>query len=88
MSIYLTDDVVYLENENLLNEYVLNDRGVIFAGNHRQIGGRPWNFGQVLFLLKTRTQTGCIHGNLNIHLNFFYICGINLWNFSFFPKKV
>lgn len=40
------DDVVYLENENLLNEYVLNDRGVIFAGNHRQIGGRPWNFGQ------------------------------------------
>lgn len=51
MSIYLTDDIVYLENENLLDEYVLNDRGVIFAGNYRQIGGRPWNFGQVLFLL-------------------------------------
>lgn len=32
--IYLIDDVVYLENENFLNEYVLNDRGVIFVGNY------------------------------------------------------
>lgn len=40
------DDPVYLEKESLLDEYVLNDKGVIFCGNYRQIGGRPWNFGQ------------------------------------------
>lgn len=49
--INLTDDPVYLEKENLLDEYVLNDKGVIFCGNYRQIGGRPWNFGQVVFRL-------------------------------------
>lgn len=49
--INLTDDPVYLEKENLLDEYVLNDKGVIFGGNYRQIGGRPWNFGQVVYRL-------------------------------------
>ncbi|KAJ8303349.1 hypothetical protein KUTeg_019745 [Tegillarca granosa] len=40
------DDTVYMENEKLLDEYILNDTGKIYVGNQRQIFGRKWNFGQ------------------------------------------
>jgi hypothetical protein len=48
--IYLyPDDEVYLAEEDLRNEYVLNDDGVVYAGWSRRIGPKPahWNFGQV-----------------------------------------
>ncbi|XP_071173107.1 protein-glutamine gamma-glutamyltransferase K-like isoform X1 [Mytilus edulis] len=40
------DDDVYFENTSLLKEYVLNDSGAIFHGNYKQIGAKPWFFGQ------------------------------------------
>ncbi|CAB4006660.1 -glutamine gamma-glutamyltransferase 4 [Paramuricea clavata] len=56
------DDEVYLAEENMRNEYVLNDDGVIYAGWSRRRGPNParWNFGQfesyildcVLYLLE------------------------------------
>ena len=43
------DDEVYLAEEDLRNEYVLNDDGVVYAGWSRRTGPNParWNFGQV-----------------------------------------
>ncbi|VDI37121.1 transglutaminase 1 [Mytilus galloprovincialis] len=41
------DDDVYFDNNSLLKEYVLNDSGAIFHGNYKQIGAKPWFFGQV-----------------------------------------
>lgn len=40
------DDLVYMGIEELLNEYILNESGAIWSGNHRQMGVKPWNFGQ------------------------------------------
>ncbi|XP_013382452.1 hemocyte protein-glutamine gamma-glutamyltransferase-like isoform X3 [Lingula anatina] len=40
------DDQVYMPDTKLLNEYVLNDVGKIYAGTSKQIGSKPWNFGQ------------------------------------------
>ena len=45
-----TEDDVYFDNTSLLKEYVLNDSGVIFHGNHKQIGAKPWFFGQVRYI--------------------------------------
>ena len=43
----VTEDAVYMDDEELIDEYVVNDTGKIYNGNSRQIYGRPWNFGQV-----------------------------------------
>ncbi|CAL1532743.1 unnamed protein product [Lymnaea stagnalis] len=40
------DDDVYLDNERLLGEYVLNEKGGIYSGSDRSISFKPWNFGQ------------------------------------------
>ncbi|OWF50856.1 Hemocyte protein-glutamine gamma-glutamyltransferase [Mizuhopecten yessoensis] len=40
------DDQVYLHDDGLLDEYVLNDTGKIFVGVAKSIGVRPWNFAQ------------------------------------------
>ncbi|XP_060077070.1 hemocyte protein-glutamine gamma-glutamyltransferase-like [Ylistrum balloti] len=39
-------DQVYLHDDGLLQEYVLNDTGKIFKGDKKNIYGKPWNFGQ------------------------------------------
>ncbi|XP_078000941.1 protein-glutamine gamma-glutamyltransferase K-like isoform X2 [Glandiceps talaboti] len=40
------DDVVFLDNEDSRQEYVLNDGGLLFEGSHSNPKPRPWNFGQ------------------------------------------
>ncbi|KAL4235096.1 hypothetical protein ACF0H5_006734 [Mactra antiquata] len=40
------DDQVYMDDKDLLNEYVLNSTGKIYVGTPKAPYGRPWNFGQ------------------------------------------
>nr|XP_046251220.1 protein-glutamine gamma-glutamyltransferase 2 [Scatophagus argus] len=40
------DDVVYLPDESLLQEYVINEDGVIYMGTWDYIKSIPWNYGQ------------------------------------------
>ncbi|XP_034540612.1 protein-glutamine gamma-glutamyltransferase 2 [Notolabrus celidotus] len=40
------DDVVYLPDESQLQEYVMNEDGVIFMGTWNSINSIPWNYGQ------------------------------------------
>ena len=39
-------DAVYMAGEDEKNEYVLNETGYLWYGSYKQIGYRPWNFGQ------------------------------------------
>lgn len=41
------DDVVFLPDESLLQEYIMNEDGVIFVGTWDNIKSIPWNYGQV-----------------------------------------
>ena len=43
----LTDDEVYMSNVQDLDEYILNDAGVLYRGNTYAVGPKKWNFGQV-----------------------------------------
>ncbi|KAM9854737.1 protein-glutamine gamma-glutamyltransferase 2-like [Aulostomus maculatus] len=40
------DDVVYFPDESLLQEYVMNEDGVIYMGTWDYISSIPWNYGQ------------------------------------------
>ncbi|CAG5134109.1 unnamed protein product [Candidula unifasciata] len=40
------DDVVHMTEEKLLDEYILNETGIIFCGTSTSITSKPWNFGQ------------------------------------------
>lgn len=40
-------DSVYLPDEELLWEYILNENGILYQGSWDQITTLPWNFGQV-----------------------------------------
>uniref|UniRef100_A0A8C4EUV9 protein-glutamine gamma-glutamyltransferase n=1 Tax=Dicentrarchus labrax TaxID=13489 RepID=A0A8C4EUV9_DICLA len=40
------DDVVYLPDESLLQEYVMNEDGIIYMGSWDYIRSIPWNYGQ------------------------------------------
>ncbi|XP_071403469.1 protein-glutamine gamma-glutamyltransferase 2-like [Centroberyx affinis] len=40
------DDAVYLPDESLLQEYVMNEDGIIYTGTWDSIYGLPWSFGQ------------------------------------------
>ncbi|XP_064598835.1 hemocyte protein-glutamine gamma-glutamyltransferase-like [Liolophura sinensis] len=39
-------DAVYMESEDGKAEYVLNETGKIYVGNHKNVCGKPWNFSQ------------------------------------------
>ncbi|MEE6506163.1 hypothetical protein FKM82_007565 [Ascaphus truei] len=40
------DDDVFLDNEKLRQEYVMNEHGFMYTGNKDCIQSMPWNFGQ------------------------------------------
>uniref|UniRef100_A0A673NBC6 protein-glutamine gamma-glutamyltransferase n=1 Tax=Sinocyclocheilus rhinocerous TaxID=307959 RepID=A0A673NBC6_9TELE len=40
------DDSVYLPSEELLQEYILNENGILYQGSWDDITTVPWNFGQ------------------------------------------
>ncbi|KAF7660044.1 hypothetical protein LDENG_00289310 [Lucifuga dentata] len=40
------DDAVYLSDESLLQEYIMNEDGIIYMGTWDYINSMPWNFGQ------------------------------------------
>ncbi|KAJ8359201.1 hypothetical protein SKAU_G00157260 [Synaphobranchus kaupii] len=39
-------DVVYMDSEEKLREYVLSQDGIIYRGSYKYPTGTPWNFGQ------------------------------------------
>ncbi|KAM4691831.1 protein-glutamine gamma-glutamyltransferase 6-like [Rhinophrynus dorsalis] len=43
---WIPDDVVYMEDENERQEYVLNDSGIIYKGLEHHISELGWDFGQ------------------------------------------
>nr|XP_061812928.1 protein-glutamine gamma-glutamyltransferase 2-like [Nerophis lumbriciformis] len=40
------DDAVYIPDEKLLQEYIMNENGIIYVGTSDYIGSRHWHFGQ------------------------------------------
>ncbi|RVE72107.1 hypothetical protein OJAV_G00058570 [Oryzias javanicus] len=40
------DDAVYLPDEILLQEYLMNEDGIIYSGTAEYMGSIPWNYGQ------------------------------------------
>lgn len=45
--VFQADDAVYLSDESLLQEYVLNEDGAVYTGTWDNIQCLPWNYGQV-----------------------------------------
>ncbi|XP_056406360.1 LOW QUALITY PROTEIN: uncharacterized protein LOC130297672 [Hyla sarda] len=43
---WCADDDVFLDNRAALQEYVMNDYGFVYQGNHNWITPCPWNYGQ------------------------------------------
>lgn len=46
LKIMNTEDLVFMEDEQLLDEYILNDVGKIWVGPWGSSRGREWVFGQ------------------------------------------
>lgn len=40
-------DAVHVPDEELLQEYILNENGLLYQGAWDDITSLPWNFGQV-----------------------------------------
>jgi transglutaminase 1 len=43
---HISDDVVYMEDEELRKEYIENDVGKVWQGSWRRYSGKPWVLGQ------------------------------------------
>ncbi|XP_041434213.1 protein-glutamine gamma-glutamyltransferase 5 isoform X2 [Xenopus laevis] len=43
---WCADDDVFMANETDRQEYIMNDYGFVYQGNHNWISPCPWNFGQ------------------------------------------
>ncbi|XP_013398584.1 protein-glutamine gamma-glutamyltransferase K isoform X1 [Lingula anatina] len=65
------DDAVYMADDDLKEEYVLNEKGRLWRGTVNNFGGSPWNFGQfedvsldaALYVLQKAKITGPALGN-------------------------
>ncbi|CAG5134108.1 unnamed protein product [Candidula unifasciata] len=65
------DDAVFMPEEKLLDEYILNETGRIFSGTSTSITARPWNFGQfescvldvTMYLLDIAGLNWAVRGN-------------------------
>lgn len=53
------DDAVYLSDESLLQEYVINEDGAMYMGTWDNIQCIPWNYGQVTITHKTPQTPTC-----------------------------
>lgn len=47
--ILFIEDSVYLPSEERLQEYILNENGILYQGSWDDITTMPWNFGQVTY---------------------------------------
>lgn len=43
---WCADDTIYMDDEEKVKEYVLNDSGLIWRGSHSSLRPTPWNFAQ------------------------------------------
>ena len=43
---YSAEDSVYVEDEEMIQEYVMNETGRLYVGSKKQITSKPWVFGQ------------------------------------------
>ncbi|KAJ8303153.1 hypothetical protein KUTeg_019549, partial [Tegillarca granosa] len=59
------EDEVYFSITALLEEYILNDSGAIFHGNYKQIGAKPWFYGQVFEDGILEASLYCIQNGFN-----------------------
>lgn len=46
LRVYFPDDGVYLNDDEQLDEYVLNDNGKVWQGTYKEPKGYQWFFGQ------------------------------------------
>lgn len=46
LSIFFLDDIVHMNDEEQLEEYVLNDNGKVWQGTYKEPKGYQWFFGQ------------------------------------------
>lgn len=45
--LFLSEDPVFLPAEELREEYIRSDYGLVYMGSNLNLSGRPWSFGQV-----------------------------------------
>jgi len=71
ISVLVTDDAVYLEDEDLRREFVLNESGKVWMGSARRPEGKRWIFGQfddvvlpaIMYLLELSRLSHADRGN-------------------------
>jgi transglutaminase 1 len=75
ISAFITDDAVYLEDEDLRREFVLNESGKVWMGSARRPDGKRWIFGQfddvvlpaIMYLLELSKLNHADRGNV-VHM--------------------
>lgn len=58
--IFPVEDSVYLPNDELLQEYILNENGILYQGSWDDITTVPWNFGQVYTCIHIRSNEASV----------------------------
>lgn len=58
--IFPVEDSVYLPNEEMLQEYILNENGILYQGSWDDITTVPWNFGQVYTCIHIRSNEASV----------------------------
>lgn len=55
--VHIADSGVYMESEDVRQEYVLNETGMIWAGTNTNRHIWHWNFAQVTFIVSNLVHT-------------------------------